>query len=298
MNTYISIYDYLRAGTGQDTATVLGNVSRIASPGISAGATSISLTTPTTVALNAFDPITIFDGANSEQVTVSTTTGAGASSLPVSATQYAHVAGTPLCSDGVQGSLAEMIVNASAQLETYCRQPLLQATYSNEELPLRTMRAAVTRDYRMLLRPKRFPVQSVSAATLQINGMTTVTLSTSYAQLDADAQLVTFTQMSSSTGTTTFWGVFAPPVFPTTPGFVSLSYTAGFAYAALPYDIKQACIWLVSDLLSDRQNPTGAAEIKLGNMQLVTRLRGETSGDSVLVIRAKKALDPYKQKPF
>lgn len=297
MNTYISVYDYLRAGTGQDTATVLGNVARL-NNSVSAGATSLPLTAATTVALNAYDQITIFDGANSEQVSVTAATPQGATSIPVSALSFAHAAGTPLCSDGAQGSLAEMIVNASAQLETYCRQSLLQAAYSNEELPLRTTRAAVTRDYRLLLRPKHFPVSAVSGAALQINGMTTVALSTSYAQLDADAQLITFTQMSSSTGTATFWGAFAPPAFPTTPGFVSLSYTAGFASSALPYDVKQACIWLTSDLLSDRQNPTGAAEIKLGNMQLVTRLRGETSGDSVLVIRAKKALDPYRQKPF
>jgi hypothetical protein len=298
LNTYIDCFQYVRAPTGHDTTTLVGNLSRLSSA-TSVGATSIPLQIPTTVLLNAYDNVTIFDGSSSEIAVVSTMTPQGATSIPVQALQYAHITGTPLCSDGSQGSLAAMIIDASAQIEEYCRQSLLQATYSNETLPLRTTRAAVTRDYRLLFRPKHFPVTNVSAITALLSDGVTLSLSTSYAQLDADAQLVTMTQLSTTAQSqTTFWGNVSPPMYPTTPGFLQISYTAGYTAASMPPSIRQACIWMTSDLLSDRQNPTGAAEIQLGQMHLVTRLRGETTGRSVLVMRAEKALDAYKQKPF
>lgn len=298
MNTYIDCFQYLRSPTGQDSATLVGNVARLSSATL-VGATSLPLSAATTVALNAYDQVTIFDGSSSEVAVVSNVTNQGATSIPVQALQFAHAKGTALCSDGAQGSLAAMIVEASAQVEEYCRQPLLLATYSNESLPLRTTRAAVTRDYALMLRPKRFPVVSVSAITAQLTGQATLPLSVANAQIDSDAQLVTLlTMTASSGGAMTFWGSVSPPIKPTTPGFVTLSYTAGYAYTSLPQSVRQACTWLTSDLLSDRQNPTGAAEIKLGSLALVTRLRGETTGRSVLVMRAEKALDPYRQRVF
>lgn len=298
LNTYIDCYQYLRAPTGHDTTTLVGNVSRL-SAGVSVGATSIPLQIPTTVLLNAYDQVTIFDGSNSEVAVVSAMTTQGATSISVQALQYAHSAGTPLCSDGSQGSLAAMIVDASAQIEEYCRQSLLSATYSNETLPLRSTLAAVTRDYTLMLRPKHRPVTAVSAITAQLPGNTSISLSVSQATIDANAQLVTVMELTPvSEQETTFWGNVSPPLYPTTPGFIQVSYTAGFAYASLPSTIRQACIWLTSDLLSDRQNPTGAAELRLGNLSLTTRLRGDTSGFTPLALRAMRALDPYVQKAF
>jgi hypothetical protein len=301
MNTYTDPFAYLRAATGHDTSTVIANLTRIAS-NASIGATSISLQAATTTALNQYDQVYIFDGSASEIVTMTpSTTGSPATSLTVSATQYAHSAGTPICSDGtggIAGSLASMIFTASSQIEEYCRQPLLQATYSNEQLPLRTMRAAVTRDYTLMIRPKRFPVTAVSAASLILRGQTTITLDTSQVDIDADAQLVNFLQIQSSSGGNGGNTLYAtwPIALPATPGYAKLSYTAGYVYSTLPPDVRQACIWLVSDLLSDRRNPTGAAELRLGDMQLVTRLRGDTTGRSVLTIRAYDYLEPYRQK--
>lgn len=297
-NTYTDPYAYLRAAAGHDTSTIIANLTRIGS-NAAQGATSIVLQTATSTALQAYDSVYIFDGAASEIITMGATSNAGATSLTVSPTQYAHAAGVVLCTDGTGGligSLASMIFTASSQIEEFCRQPLLQATYSNEKLPLRTMRAAVTRDATLMVRPKRFPVQSVSAATLNLIGQATVSLNTANAYIDADAQLVQFMPMSASGGTMTAWGIFAPPARQTTPGYVSLSYTAGYASTALPTEIRQAAVWMTSDLLSDRRNPTGAAEIRLGDMSLTTRLRGEISGRSVLMMRAEKALEPYVQR--
>jgi hypothetical protein len=297
VNTYISVADYLRAPTGHDTATLVGNATTLASP-ISAGATALPLSQATSKAQIVGDRVTIFDGSNSEVVTVTAIANIGVTSLTVTTTTYAHASGTSLCTDGAQGSLADMITTASAEIERYCRQPLLQATYSSERLPLRSMRAAVNRDFQLVLRPKRFPVQSVSSVTAQLNGSTTLNLAVSEAFIDADQQIVTLAQMTSTGGSVTFWGNISPPLRPTTPGWISLSYTAGYVYSALPYEIHQACIWLTSDLLSDRRNPTGAAEQQLGKEHIVSRLRGDTSGRSVLAIRAYENLEPYRQKPM
>lgn len=299
MNLYTDPYAYLRAASGHDTTTVIGNLTRIASPGVIAGVTSIPVSPSTTVNLNINDIVTIFDGPNSEEVTVTSTTAQPATSIPCTTTQYAHVTGIPLASDGTQGSLASMIIAASSEIEGYCRQPLLTASYSNEKLPLRSMRASVTRDYALVVRPMHFPVQSVSSMSLQLNATSTFTLDTSQIAIDAAAgsQIVTVQQMTSTSGTDTLWGLSTPPAFPTTPGFVLISYMAGlYTAVTLPREVRQACTWLVSDLLSDRRNPTGAAETKYGDVQLTTRLRGDTSGRSVLVIRAYEILDRYRQR--
>src|SRR5689334_9052531 len=127
-NTYTDPYQYLRAASGHDTSAVIANLTRIGSGGVLSGGTSIALQAATTTALQAYDNVYIFDGAASEIVTMTpTTTNAGATSLTVSPTQYAHAAGTPICTDGTTGSLPAMIFTASSQIEEYCRQPLLQA---------------------------------------------------------------------------------------------------------------------------------------------------------------------------
>lgn len=295
-NTYTDPYAYLRAASGHDTSTVIANLTRIAS-NVSSGATSIPLTVATSTVLNAYDQVTIFDGSSSELVTITATTNQGATSLTVSALQYAHVAGTPICSDGSQGSLAAMIVTASSEIEAYCRQPLLATTNTNETLPLRSMRAAVTNNYQLILRPKRIPVTAVTSVVAMLNAQTSLALDASQAFIDADGQVITLATITV-TGVVTQFGNVSPALFPTASGWIEVSYTAGYAYAALPNDIRQAATWLVSDLLSDRRNPTGAAELALGDVKLTTRLRGDTSGRSVLVIRAYEALDRYKQRAF
>jgi hypothetical protein len=75
-----------------------------------------------------------------------------------------------------------------------------------------------------------------------------------------------------------------------------LTYVGGFNAGALPYDVQQACAWVVSDLLAYRQNPGGAAEVRLGKKATVSRLRGDLSGDSILLLQAKAALEPYKER--
>lgn len=296
MNLYTDPYAYLRAASGHDTSIVIGNLARLASPGVTAGVTSIPVAPPTTVVLNVNDIVTIFDATSSEEVTVTTTANIGTTSISCSATQYAHAAGTPICSDGTQGSLASMIVTASSEIEGYCRQPLLAASYSNERLPLRSMRAAITRDYALLIRPLHAPVQSVSSLTLQFDAGTSFTLDATQALIDTTAQLVNVARVTTTSGSISP-GWQGPAAFPTTPGFVLISYTAGlYTATTLPREVRQACTWLASDLLGDRRNPTGAAEAKYGDVSLTTRLRGDKTERSGLVIRAYEILDRYRQR--
>src|SRR6266571_5111148 len=101
-NTYITPHEYKRATTGQEITSLLGNLLRLSS-GVSAAATSLPVTPNTTVNLAVGDPIWIFDGVSSEMVTVTATTNAGASSIPVTALVYNHSTNTALCSDGTIG---------------------------------------------------------------------------------------------------------------------------------------------------------------------------------------------------
>jgi len=296
-NLYTDPYSYLRAASGHDTSTVIANLTRIASPGTTIGATSIPLIAPTNAVLNIYDEVIVFDGSSSEVATVSGTTNQGQSSIPVQALQFAHAAGTPIASDGSQGSLPAMIVTASTEIEAYCRQPLLSSTNTNETLPLRSMRAAVTNDYRLILRPKRIPVSAVTSVVAILNASTSLALDASQAFIDADGQTVTLA-MITVTGVATQFGNVSPALFPTASGWIEVTYTAGYTYATLPNDVRQAAIWLVSELLSDRRNPSGAAETKYGDVQTKHRLAGESKGRSQLTIRAYENLDRYRQKAF
>jgi hypothetical protein len=51
---------------------------------------------------------------------------------------------------------------------------------------------------------------------------------------------------------------------------------------------------VVSELLSQRRNPTGAARVHQGKFELEARLRGDETGDSILLMQAKAALEPYR----
>jgi hypothetical protein len=297
MNTYIDFYEYLKASTGVATADLLSNPFRFAVPQSSGNNRFIVPTTAITTALNPYDSLYVFDGSQSEIVQVSQLTTPGTTTIMlVNAAQFSHSAGVAVCADGPGGSLADRIITASDDLETYCRQPLLQASYSSERLPLRTTLAAVTRDYALKIRPKQFPVQSIGGMTLLLDNAT-VDLDISKAVIDANQRLITLTQMTAaSSSETTFWGNVSPPAYPTTPGFVEITYTAGFDYATLPRAIKQACIWLTSELLSDRMNPTGSSIMRLGNMQLTTRITGDKSPQ--FTSKAHERLEPYRQRAF
>lgn len=291
-NTYITPFEYKRATTGQETTSLLGNLLRLSS-GVSASGTSLPVTPNTTVNLAVYDPIWIFDGASSEMVTVTATTASGASSIPVTALAYAHSTGTALCSDGTNGSMGESIFSASAEVENICLQPLIQATYT-ETLQLRTMAASINSSGTLAIRPRHFPVTSISALSLGADVSTLLTYDATQAIIPSNQRRITVPTLLSSGGSSSnsLVNIF-PPFNQTSPGYVEFTYVSGFAYASLPWDIKQACIWLTSNLLSDRLNPTGAAETDMGQVKYIAYMRGDTSGESTLYKKAVAKLVPY-----
>ena len=77
--------------------------------------TTLKNTPNLTVQLNAYDQVTIFDEPNSEVVIVAAQANVNATSFTIQAPglQFQHAAGIPMCSNGVLGSLADQIVDAS-----------------------------------------------------------------------------------------------------------------------------------------------------------------------------------------
>ncbi len=291
-NTYITPHEYKRATTGQEITSLLGNLLRLSSA-VGAAGTTLPVTPNTTVNLAVNDPIWIFDGVSSEMVTVTATTASGASSIPVTALSYAHSTGVALCSDGATGSLGQAIESASIEVENICRQPLLQTTYP-EELQLRTMAASINSDGALAIRPRRFPVQSISALSLGMDTSTLLAYDATQAIIPSNQRRITVPTLSavSGSGGNSLLNIF-PPLRQNSPGYVQFTYVAGFAYASLPWDIKQACIWLTSDLLSDRINLAGAADTQMGQVKYTFFLRGDLSGETALYKRAVAKLVPY-----
>jgi len=291
-NAYLSVHEYLNRVTGLSTSALVGNVMRCGA--VAQGATSLTVTPVLTVALNQYDQVTILDGANSEVLIVGSA-GAivGASNIPVSATQYAHNAGTSCCSDGTSGSLAEAIIEGSASLESITRQALLQATYTLEMLPMPTTRAWVDSSRQLTIRPRQFPVQSVSAVNV-LYGMATLNLDVTNALIDSIGRMVTFSTLSTTGGGNTL-PFSGGGLSQATDGFIQMTYSAGYAYSALPSIIKRACTLLVSDILADVFNPTGAASVQMGKRNVAQYLRGDLSGESALVKQARHWLRLYTQ---
>jgi hypothetical protein len=76
--------------------------------------------------------------------------------------------------------------------------------------------------------------------------------------------------------------------------WVIVTYAGGFVAGAVPYDVQQACIWMVSELLSARRNPSGAATVKQGTSELVARPWRDVTGDPILLAQAKAALSAWR----
>jgi len=95
----------------------------------------------------------------------------------------------------------------------------------------------------LFLRPENFPVQSVTSLTLTTPG-TVITLDPTQAFLDAGEQLVKFFQLIPL-GAANQGNPYQTALTPRTVGTITLGYTAGFAYSALPPKIKKACVALL-----------------------------------------------------
>lgn len=296
-NAYITPYDYLRASTGQETDSLIGNLTRLAS-GVAVGATALPLATATTVALSINDQLTLFDGTSSEVVTVTAIAPIGASSVQVSATQYAHATGVVVCSDGIAGSLSDRILTASDMVEDITYQQLLLDTHT-DTLALRTMSASISNIGALLVRTLNFPVQSVSGAVVTLPGGNTISFATNtQVTLDSKAHLVKIYPLVPLSNASPTGSPFQSSLHQRTEGAISLTYTSGFAFGAMPPRIKNAAILLVSDLLSRRDNRSGAFMTQMGKVKVQYAPPTDTSGQSLLYKSAMDNLSSFIVEPM
>ena len=304
-NTYTDCIAYTKAPTGLVLNDFIGNIGRIAS--CSAGATSLSLPTNQAITasdLSQYDDFYIFDGPSSEVVQVgSLGVAIGATSIPLQApTQYAHAAGTPYCTDGIDGSLGEVIFTASKWIEDdICYQALWSTTYTGEILTAPTMRAALDNQNNLHFRPRHFPISALTSVTVRTNALNATPYDTTQAIIDADQQTVDLALSavlsSQSSQLNSPWWV-GSSFSRATNTWITITYTAGFAVGSLPRPVVRACTLLISDCFTQLENPVGANMIQQNKRMVEFAPRGDTSGESSLYKEAVRLLVPYTTQSF
>lgn len=301
-NAYISCFDFARSPSGLEYGSLIGNMGRFTTTQAQG---SNTLTVPTygpnsvQVVLSQFDHITIFDGSNSEVVSVQSAVTIGATSIPlVTPTQFAHSAGVAWCSDGALGSLADAIFSASQWIETLCRQSLFQTAYTSEILRMPTMRAALAHDGVLHFRPRHFPIATLSSLTINTTQSSSVSYDTTQVFIDGDKQVCELPQLTPVGGQSSSPLIVQMAITRKQSAWITINYSAGYAASALPTDITEAAILLTSDILAKRQNPMGAVEVGSGGRRVAAVLRGDNAGESLLYKRAFKILNNYTVQPF
>ncbi len=294
-SAYLDIGDYLRAPTNQETAALLG-LNTTLTGAVAAGALTLPVASPVGWASG---PVWLLDGPWAEVAQVTGSLDGATLTLAAPGVTQAHAAGVSVSQAGPAGALAEIILSASAWIENYCRQGAqgdrsLFALPRVERWGLPGPRAWLEPDGALVMRPGHFPIQSVTALSVETSPGAALALDTTQAELPTDGRLIELPSTALS-GATIGAANLSPALARGGRAWLSLSYTGGPATpGAIPYDLRQACLWVVSDLLAQRRNPTGAAAVRMGRFELQARPRTDPSGDSLLLIQAKAALQVYR----
>jgi hypothetical protein len=197
-------------------------------------------------------------------------------------------------------------LRASAFVENYCQQGSsgtdrsLFAVARTERWAMPTMRAQIDRDRVIVVMPGHFPVQSVASLTVEFGQGQSLALDVSQVEQAASGRLVEVPYLllgSPSVGQQML--LETAGLSRSRRQWAVLTYTGGVAYAsgsyaAMPWDVQQAAVWVVSDFLAQQFNPTGAAELVIGRVNRIQRQRGDEVGDSILLLRAHDILEPYR----
>lgn len=299
-SAYVDVPTYLRAATNQETASLLGlNTTVSGASAAPAGSTNLPVAASTGWSVG---PLWLLDGPYSEVVQVTAAPDGTHLTLAAPGTQFAHALGVSASQAGVAGSLAETLLRASGWIEGYCQQGAsagdrsLYAVSRFERWGMPSARASLDRDGVLLLRPGHFPIQSVTTLAIELGQGESLSLDVSQIELSTSGRLIEIPYL-----------LFAGAV---TPGeqlmletfglsrarrqWATVTYTGGVTLGAVPYDLQQAVVWVASDLLAQRRNPSGAAVVHQGKFELQARLRGDASDDSILLSHAKEALEPYR----
>lgn len=300
-SAYLDVPAYLRAATNQETASLLGLDTTIAGASATpAGATSLPVAASTGWAAG---PLWLLDGPYSEVVQVAGSADGTHLTLAAPGTRFAHNPGVSATQAGAAGSLAEILLRASAWIEGYCRQGSgatdrsLFAVARTERWGMPSARAALDRDGVLLVRPGHFPVQSVAALAVESLPGQPLSLDVTQLELPTNGRLIEaplFAALATVPGQPL--PLAGAGLSRARRAWVTLTYTGGIPIGAVPYDVQQACIWVASELLAVRRNPSGAALVRQGKFELQARPRGDTTADSILIHQAKAALEPYRDE--
>ncbi len=288
-SAYLDVLGYLRAATNQETASLLGlNTTLGGATTLAAGAVSLPVASSSGWAAG---PLWLLDGPWSEVAQVTGSADSTHLTLAAPGTRWPHAPGISISQTGVAGSLAETILRASAWLEGYCQQGTtadrsLYALSRTEQWGMPGARAWIDRDVIAVVRPGHFPVQSVSALTLDQGEVGSFALDVAQVRLPADGRLIEVPLLAGVDPLLT--------LSRSRRAWIGVTYTGGVMPDAPLYDLAQACIWITSELLAKRRNPSGAARIRQGKFELQARPWGDRSGDSTLLLQAKAALEPYR----
>jgi len=300
-SAYLDVPAYLRAATNQETASLLGlNTTVTGASATPAGATTLPVAAS---AGWAAGPLWLLDGPYSELVQVAGSADGTHLTLAAPGTRFAHNPGVSASQAGTAGSLAELLLRASAWIEGYCRQGSgatdrsLFAVARAERWGMPSARAALDRDNVLLVRPGHFPIQSVAALAVESLPGQSLSLDVTQLELPTNGRLIEaplFAALAAAPGQPLPLAGFG--LSRARRAWVTLTYTGGIPVGSVPYDVQQACIWVASELLAIRRNPSGAALVRQGKFALQARPRGDTTADSILMHQAKAALEPYRDE--
>lgn len=170
LSAYIDVPAFLRAPANQETASLLGMNTTVGSSQ-PAGTTALQVASSTAWSAGL---AWILDGPSSEVVTITGSADGTHVTLAAPGTAFAHNAGVSISQAGSKGSLAETILRASAWIENYCQQGTaagdrsLYALSRTERFGMPTVRAYIDSDTVLTVMPGHFPVQSVSAISIEL----------------------------------------------------------------------------------------------------------------------------------
>jgi hypothetical protein len=288
-SAYLDVPGYLRAATNQETVSLLGiNTTLLGAVTIAAGAVSLPVLASARWAAGS---LWLLDGPWSEVVQVTGSSDSTHVTVAAPGSRWSHAPGTSASQAGTAGALADAILWASAWMEGNCQQGTstdrsLYAISWTDQWGMPGTRAWIDRDAILMMRPGHFPVQSVSTLTLDQSAWGTSILDVTQARLPAAGRIIEVPLLAG-----------IEPLISLSRSrraWISATYLGGVTPGALPYDLAQACVWITSELLAERRNPSGAARIRQGKFEMQARPWGDRSGDSTLLLQAKAALEPYR----
>jgi hypothetical protein len=149
----------------------------------------------------------------------------------------------------------------------------------------------------LTFRTKQYPITAINSLYIGTTLNTLQQYDQTQAVIDAN-ELVSVPQLIAVGSGSSTYSIVQSQVNRRMNAYLQVNYTAGYTASTMPSDIKDAAILLTSALLARRDNPGGFDSVKEGQGMMVATLRGDQSGDSLLVKNAKFLLANYTLRVF